>query len=331
MSQKRSNKKRVSMIDKLEKWSTIFLAILSALTLVYTIGSNSSQDQKWEKNYDAQNQEILSIREQSNILESSLIELNKQNVILQLTLDELNKQTEQNERSLELLLAEKGVQCRISYMGCYIYSLMPLLDDLKQNHLLIVDNELSNILSLDKLLIANDDERYALLQQAEETFGPHSNSFVVLLLIDLTSNNIVLTDKLTLDVSEISFNNHLPFAASRLFMYSLPFVIDRNGVIVSTEPLVENKKEMTYKFADQFVGEGAKTTILCPVLFQTISNTDYSSKLKLEQCDVTYKYVSIPHSISFNDPLSAEMIHISIRDMNTQAAITEYTELYGLG
>lgn len=276
----------------------------------------------------------------NEILQNSLNELTKQNEInkmineiLQNSLNELNRQTEINEKNFDLILSEKGIQCRISYLCCKYESLWNLLNDLSQDKLLIVNNDLTRVLGLEYIKNAEPYDNPESFYELTSDFGNQNHLIIVLLKIDLIGNNPILTQKLALNISEISFPQTLPIALSKLSMYSASSGIDHSGTLHEIAKYHGEKKDAVYNFSDQIVSKENNTTILCPVMIQSSmsdSSTEENQDM-LTPCNTTYKVVNIPLSITFYDNVNKKTIVKGIRDLNDSSAITEYKSIVGYG
>ncbi|WP_276880448.1 hypothetical protein [Bacteroides heparinolyticus] len=366
-------------LDRPVQYSTIATAIVALLSflfsLFWTTYSNRCQDKQWAATYEAQKAQISEMSEQNDILQNALKELGSQNQFLDSTvtklseqnelfdssikelqeqnklfqstnevlnssLEELKRQNEIHEKNLDLLISEKGIQVRIGYVGCGCDSLWCLLDELKHNTLLIVNNELSRVLNLEYLMNLELSEREQIFSEQRKItdnlcrdFGSPQVPTVVLLKIDLTANIATLTNDLTLQTFEVVFPKTVPVALPKLSMYKMANVKDYRDVPYN---LAQDKGEVeivTYNFSDQFVGKKEYTTILCPVMIQSSLDNFYGKDNKdlLTPCDATYKFVCIPQSITFTDPYLNKTINKVIRDLNDSAAITEYRTILGLG
>lgn len=339
---KRPNLKlEINNLEYIEKISIIITAILTGLGLLWTMGStmhdNVSQDNQWEASYMQQNSEITELQNTNKSLTNLLLEQQKQNETLQdekeelqELVNELKKQNEISENHLEMLLSEKGIQCRVSYLCCRYDSLWSLRNELKQDTVLIVNNNLSQTLGLEYIENAEPyDYPESYLKLQEELGGPTS-TIIVFLKVDLTSNSTVLTQDLVLNISEVNFPEMLPIALSKLSMYAESTGSDHQGILHDVEQYNGVIEETAYTFSDQIISDKKCTTILCPVMVQVASDETEDTGL-LTRCTSTYKYISIPESISFTDVTTNQTIIKTIRDINDSAAITEYRTVIGYG
>lgn len=366
-------------LDRPVQYSTITTAIVTLLSFLFSVFwstySNHCQDKQWTATYETQKAQICEMSEQNDILQNALDELSSQNQMLGSTvtelseqnelfdssinelqeqnelfqatnevlnssLEELKRQNEIHEKNLDLLISEKGIQVRIGYVGCGCNSLWCLLDELKNNTLLIVNNELSKVLNLEYLSNLELTEQEQILSEQRKTcdnlyreFGSPQMPAVVLLKIDLTANIATLTNDLTLQAFEVVFPETIPVALPKLSMYTMSNVKDCRDLPHNMTQYKGKVESVTYNFSDQFVGKKEYTTILCPVMIQSSLDNFYGKDNKdlLTPCEATYKYVCIPQSITFTDPYLNKTINKVIRDLNDSAAITEYNTILGLG
>lgn len=262
------------------------------------------------------------------------------NEVLNSSLEELKRQNEIHEKNLDLLISEKGIQVRIGYVGCGCDSLWCLLDELKNDTLMIVNNELSKVLNLEYLSNLELTEEEKILSEQRKIydnlcyeFGSPQMPAVVLLKIDITANIATLTNNLTLQTFEVFFPETIPVALPKLSMYAMSNVMDYRDMPHNMTQYKGKVESETYNFSDQFVGRQEYTTILCPVMIQSSLENFYGKDNRdlLTPSEATYKFVCIPQSITFTDPYLNKTINKVIRDINDTSAITEYSTIIGLG
>ena len=163
-------------------------------------------------------------------------------------------------------------------------------------------------------------------------FGGVNSPVIVLLKIDLTSNNTVLTQNITLNMSEVNFSENLPFALTKFSMYTMSVGLDYSENPVQLSQYNSVQENITYQFDDQLINAKQITTILCPVMVCVATDdSNNSNGNMLASCSKTYKNIYIPNSITFTDSYSNKTITKSIRDLNDYGAITEYRTVIGYG
>lgn len=332
--------KELSSSDKISLVSAIIAGlslIIAGISFGWSMYSNKGQDSQWKASFEEQ-QAVVAILQKDNIaLNRTLDKLEKQNAILEKNnkaflklLDELSEQTEISRINLETLLAERDIQCRIGYLCCWYDSLWSLRNELEKDNVLIVNNNLAQMLGLEYIENAEQyDYPESYLKLQEELGGPTS-TIIVFLKVDLTSNSTVLTQDLVLNISEVNFPEMLPIALSKLYMYAETTGIDHQGILHDVEQYNGVIEETAYTFSDQIISDKKCTTILCPVMVQVASDETEDTGL-LTRCTSTYKYISIPKSISFTDVTTDQTIIKTLRDINDSAAITEYRTVIGYG
>lgn len=318
--------------------------IIAGISFGWSIHTNNGQDSQWKASFEEQQhlvgtlQKVVdALQEDNKALNDSVNALTDQNAILeksskglQKLLDKVSEQTEISRINLETLLTEKDIQCRIGYLCCRYDSLWSLKNELEQDTVLIVNNNLSQTLGLEYIENAEPyDYPESYLKLQEELGGPTS-TIIVFLKVDLTSNSTVLTQDLVLNISEINFPETLPIALSKLSMYAESTGNDHQGILHDVEQYNGVIEETAYTFSDQIISDKKCTTILCPVMVQVASDETEDTGL-LTRCTATYKYISIPKSISFTDVTTDQTIIKTIRDINDFAAITEYRTVIGYG
>ena len=330
---------------------SMFSAFIALFALMWSIISSSGQNQHWKELHAAQESMISEFSAQTSSLEKTqqvleaqneeltkaIAELGKQNEAisiandtLQNSVNELTRQNEINEQNLDLLLSEKGVQCRIGYLCCKYDSLWPLLEELEQDTLLIVENELTKILNLEYLRTAEPYDYPDSFLELQKSFPAGQQPIIIMLKIDLLSNNTVLTKNISLQMSEVLFPEAIPIALPKLSAYSMTSGIDQLGNPYNIEQYHGKVADKTYNFSDQVVKSSHYTTILCPVMIQGSAAAEDSAEL-FTACCSTYGFVSIPSAVKFTDQYSKKSISKAIRDLNDSSLITEYKTVIGYG
>ena len=198
---------------------------------------------------------------------------------------------------------------------------------------MIVENDLTRVLDFEHIENSAPYDYPESYLKLKEDLGASNSVVIVLLKIDLTSNSTVLTQSLTLNLTEVDFSNILPITLSKLSMYSTDTGLDHFGNPVDLMHYQGEASDVSYSFSDQIISNDRYTTILCPVMVQADSDSDINAKYDqmLLDCTTTYKTVFVPHSVTFTDFYSDEIVTKSIRDINDTAAITEYKKVVGYG
>lgn len=325
---------KISIVSEIIAGLSLIIAVFSFGWTIYT---NHGQDSQWKASFKEQQAVVAILQEDNETLKNSLEALTNQNAILEENnkafkklLDELSEQTAISKINLETLLSERDIQCRISYLCCWYDSLWSLRNELEKDNVLIVNNNLAKTLGLEYIENAEPyDYPESYLEFKNELDGLTS-PIIVFLKIDLTSNSAVLTQDLVLNVSEVNFPQILPIALSKLSMYAESTGSGHQGNIHNVEQYHGEIVEATYTFSDQIISDKQYTTILCPVMVQVAKDETKETSM-LTPCTSTYKFVSIPKSISFTDLAKNQTIIKTIRDINDSAAITEYRTVIGYG
>lgn len=351
--EKSQTESKKSVLDIAQLICAIIAILISCISIWWTIKTNNTQDEQWEKSFNAQNHEIAltqiavekldaqsksqaesaeELRKQNELLISSQVKLEEQNHILKSSLEEQKTQNDIIRNGIKFQLSEKDIMCRIGYLCCEYDSLWPLLNAVGEDKLLVVNNELTELLDLHHIENSNPYDYSENYYKLRKNMGQQNNPIIIMLKIDLLSNCTILTQDLTLNSTEVSFQETLPTALSQLSMYSTLLGEDHLGNLVDISQYQCDKEKFTYSFSDQFIGSDQCTTILCPVMIQAKPAKNVSDKDlgMLVPCTTTYQVINIPDSITFTD-ISSNKKTIEIRDLNDYESITEYKNIYGLG
>ena len=240
----------------------------------------------------------------------SLVVMINQNRLQKLDYENQIEELELEKNKYENMLKESKIQLRDSYILCESSAVQNLCLGIEDYNTKVYFNELMDLF-YDKHTnnyYENSDD--LILDDGLEDKYLCTSADVIFLRIDIVSNRIV--DNLTVQCSKITSERNLDAYLSNFSLFTSE----------------ENVKRASRESVSIDVGTVFPSDMILIPLAVRYELFDRSNRYISNS--MTYKIVYVPKSISYHDDFNNETVTLEVRDMFSDAFMSEY-QYYGLG